>query len=85
VGTYVSPDEVRKSAAEKIRKRFDMVGGAMRDRRLERYLEQGRVAFAAGDYRAAAAAYEQAARLAPDDEEIVEKARMAAERASRMG
>ena len=63
-----------QSAAEIIRGRHAQLQDTAKRRRLARYLETGRVAMEAGDYRAAAAAYEQAARLSPDDEEIRQKA-----------
>ena len=73
--------EVGRSAAEKIRDRFDHAVGGIRERRLQRYLETGRVAMLAGDFRAATAAFEQAQRICPDDPEIAEKVNEAARRA----
>jgi hypothetical protein len=72
-GTYRNPESVERSAAEVVRDRLASVADDVRKRRLERYLEQGRVAAAARDFRAATAAYEQASRLAPDDPEIAAK------------
>lgn len=75
------PERVRPSAAEVLRGRYDQVRDTAKRQRLAKYLETARVAMEAGDYRAAAAAYEQAVRLSPDDEEIKQKARTAAEMA----
>jgi curved DNA-binding protein CbpA len=80
-GTYQSATDVRKSAAEVVRDRFQTLGDEVRRRRLQRYLDQGRVAMAAGDFRAASAAYQQAQKLAPEDEDIAEKTAEALRRA----
>lgn len=80
-GTYQAAGDVRKSAAEVVRDRFQTLGDEVRRRRLHRYLEQGRVAMAAGDFRAASAAYQQAQKLAPDDEDIAAKTAEALQRA----
>ena len=75
------PDRIRPSAAEVLRGRYDQVRDTAKRQRLAKYLETARVAMEAGDYRTAAAAYEQAVRLSPDDEDIKQKARTAAEMA----
>jgi curved DNA-binding protein CbpA len=80
-GTFQPATDVRKSAAEVVRDRFESVADAVKNRRLTRYLDQARVAMAAGDYRAASAAYEQALKIQPDDPELVDKAEEAARRA----
>jgi hypothetical protein len=80
-GTFQPAQDVRRSAAEVVRERFDKLAGEVRRQRLDRYLEQGRVAMAIGDFRAASAAYEQARKLAPEDAHIAAKADEATRRA----
>ena len=63
-----------------MRARYDDLGATARKRRLLRCLQQGRFAMQHGDYRLAAAAFEQALRLSPDDPSI----RAEAERAARL-
>jgi curved DNA-binding protein CbpA len=84
-GTYDKQHKVDKSAAEVMRHRFDQVHDQMKERRLRKYSEQGRVAYMAGDYRAAAAAFEQASKIDPDDLELARKAEEAAAKAAAMG
>jgi curved DNA-binding protein CbpA len=69
-----------RSAAEVLRERYDHLGAAARKRRLLRYLQQGRFAMQHGDYKLAAAAFEQARRLSPNDPAIAAEA----ERAGRL-
>ena len=75
------PERIRPSAAEVLRSRYDQVRDSAKRQRLATYLETARVAMEAGDYRAASAAYEQALRLSPEDEDIKQKARSASEMA----
>jgi len=79
------PAEVDRSASEVLRDRYDAIATAAKKRRLDRYLDQGRVAMAAGDYRAASAAYAQAKKLSPDDAEIADLADRSANLARQMG
>jgi curved DNA-binding protein CbpA len=63
-----------RSAAEVLRDRYDHLEAAARKRRLLRFLQQGRFAMQQGDYKLAAAAFEQARRLSPDDPAIAAEA-----------
>ncbi len=80
-----SKKNVDRSAAETLRDRYQSIALAAQQRRLDRYLDQGRVATAAGDHSAAAAAYAQAHKLSPDDAEIAELAERSANLATQMG
>ncbi|RLB60014.1 MAG: hypothetical protein DRI90_14720 [Deltaproteobacteria bacterium] len=76
---------VTRSAAEVLRERYHEIASTAQRRRLDRYLDQGRVATDAGDHRAAAAAYAQAEKLSPNDAKIAELAQASANRARQMG
>ncbi|MBM3525358.1 MAG: hypothetical protein FJX57_20615 [Alphaproteobacteria bacterium] len=68
---------VQASAAEVIRARFEKAGTDMREKRIKRYIESAEDAMSLGDYRTAAAAYERASMLDPDDGDLVAKAAQA--------
>jgi curved DNA-binding protein CbpA len=72
-GTFKQADAVRKSAAEVFRERYAKLADSAKQKRLEKYLEQGETAMDSGDYRTAAAAFQQALKLSPEDEEVQEK------------
>lgn len=72
-GAFKQAGEVRKSAAEHFRGRYDKLAETAKQKRLEKYLEQGQTAMDSGDYRVAAAAFQQALKLNPEDEEVVHK------------
>jgi hypothetical protein len=72
-GTFKPQTNVRPSATEALRERYDKLGDAAKQRRRDRYVEQGQAALDSGDYRTAVAAYEQALRLTPDDRELQQK------------
>ncbi len=57
--------------------------GELRERRLRRYIDAAEQALKDGDFRGAAAAFEQAARLAPERTELAERARESALRSAR--
>ena len=65
---------VQQSAVELLRERFDRLGDDVRKKRLRRYLDGAEEAMTRGDYATAAAAYDQAARLMPEDGELAKKA-----------
>ena len=46
---------------------------SVRERRLARYLDSGRQAMDKRDFKAAVAAFEQALRISPDDQYILDK------------
>ncbi len=75
---YEKVKGVRSSDAEIFRERFEGVGNEVRDRRLARYLATGEDAVNLGDYRTAAAAYAQALKLAPENQEIALRAKQMA-------
>ncbi len=83
--TLQAGESVDRSASEVLRDRYSAIATAAKKRRLDRYLEQGRVAMAAGDYRAASAAYTQAQKLSPDDREIADLAERSVNLARQMG
>jgi hypothetical protein len=65
---------VQQSAAEMLRERFDKLGDDVRKKRLRKYLDAAEEAMARGDIGIAAAAYDQASRLIPEDPELARKA-----------
>lgn len=83
--TLPAGEAVDRSASEVLRDRYATIASAAKKRRLDRYLDQGRVAMAAGDYRAASAAYSQAQKLSPDDSEIADLAERSSNLARQMG
>ncbi|MBM4360671.1 MAG: DnaJ domain-containing protein [Deltaproteobacteria bacterium] len=68
--SYRAVEGVQQSAAEMIRARFEKAGGNMREKRIRRYLESADDAMNLGDFRTAAAAFEQATKLDPEDQDI---------------
>jgi hypothetical protein len=74
--------DLQQSAAEVLRDRFDRLGDEVRRKRMQRYVTRGEQAIAAGDYRTAAAAFAQAARLDPSDRDLAARAAEAASRAA---
>lgn len=72
-GTFKQAKEVRRSAAEMFRDRYAKLADTAKQKRLEKYLTQGEAAMESGDYRVAAAAFQQALKLSPDDAEVQEK------------
>lgn len=72
-GAFKKQEEVRKSAAEMLRQRFDKLGETAKQKRVEKYIEQGDTAMDEGDFRVAAAAFQQALKLAPGDEALLKK------------
>lgn len=79
---YQAPQNVKLSAAETLRARYDKIGREVRSRRSERYVARAEAALASGDFKTAAAAYRQAAQLDPDDPTLGKKAEEAARRAA---
>ncbi len=71
--SYRAVEGVQQSAAEMIRARFEKVGVDMREKRIRRYLESADDAMNLGDFRTAAAAFEQAMKLDPEDVDIRQK------------
>lgn len=72
-GTFKGQENVRRSAAEMFRARYETLADTAKQKRLERYLDQAQTAMESGDYRTAAAAYQQALKLSPDNAELEEK------------
>ncbi len=72
-GTFKGAEDVRKSAAEMFRDRYEQLADSAKKRRLEKYLEQAETAMESGDYRMAVAAFQQASKLSPDDADLAEK------------
>jgi curved DNA-binding protein CbpA len=76
--SYGKVTGVQASAAEVLRARFDKFGTDLREKRIKRHLESADDAMNLGDYRTAAAAYEQASKLDPTDSDLKQKALQAA-------